>query len=250
MNREKLRDEKLIELFGKTNFKTSETDPDFSNLTNTFLFGEVSQFGNLDSITREMVTLVVLVTSQVPVELKSHIFAALNLGITPIQIKEIVYACVPYIGLPKTLDALRIVNEVFVEKKIKLPLESTKTTTEETRYEKGISLRNTIFGVSAKQAEENAIKGQEHIQVYLSGYCFGDWYTRGGLDIKIRELLTLSILVTLGGCENQLKSHIKANINVGNRKEIIINVITQIMPYVGFPRTLNALNCVNEVLEV
>lgn len=249
MSREELKNKKIMELFGKTEFKTAETDPEFSELTNSFLFGEVCQFGNLDSKTREMITLVVLTTSQVPEELKSHIKVALNLNITPIQIKEIIYACVPYIGLPKTLDALRIVNGVFKENNIQMPLESQKTTNEENRYERGIELRDKIFGGSAKQAEEKAIKGQEHIQKYLSGYCFGDWYTRSGLDIKTRELLTMSILVTLGGCENQLKSHIKANLNVGNTKEVIVNAITQAMPYVGFPRTLNALNCVNQIVE-
>lgn len=249
MEREDLKNKKLMELFGKTEFKTAETDPEFSEITNLFLFGDVCHFGNLDSKTREMITLVVLITSQLPVELKVHIQVALNLKITPIEIKELVYACVPYIGLPKTLNSLRVVNEIFKENNIQMPLESQKTTNEENRYEKGIELRNRIFGGDAKQTEENAIKGQSHIQKYLSEYCFGDWYTRNGLDIRTRELLTMTILVTLGGCENQLKAHIKANLNVGNTEEIIVNAITQAMPYIGFPRTLNALNCVNQIVK-
>ena len=78
--------------------------------------------------------------------------------------------------------------------------------------------------------------------------CFGDFYTRKCLDLKQREIITLSCLISLGGCESQVKSHIQGNINVGNTKEILIAVITQCLPYIGFPRTLNAFNCLNEVI--
>ncbi len=68
------------------------------------------------------------------------------------------------------------------------------------------------------------------------------------MDTKTRELITFSILATLGGCENQLRAHINGNITVGNNKEVLLDVITQCMPYIGFPRTLNAIACVNEIL--
>ncbi len=91
-------------------------------------------------------------------------------------------------------------------------------------------------------------ENQKHIQQYLSAFCFGDIYTRSGLDLKTRELLTLCILSALGGCENQVKSHVRGNLSVGTNKETMIEAITQSLPYMGFPRTLNALNCVNEVV--
>jgi 4-carboxymuconolactone decarboxylase len=56
---------------------------------------------------------------------------------------------------------------------------------------------------------------QKHIQDYLSSFCFGDFYTRGGLDLKTRELLTLCIVSALGGCESQVKAHVQGNQNVG-----------------------------------
>ena len=77
--------------------------------------------------------------------------------------------------------------------------------------------------------------------------CFGDFYTRGTLDIKTREILTLCIISSLGGCESQVKSHVQANLNVGNDKETLIGAVTQCMPYIGFPRTLNAISCINEI---
>ncbi|MDF1998785.1 carboxymuconolactone decarboxylase family protein [Peribacillus frigoritolerans] len=95
---------------------------------------------------------------------------------------------------------------------------------------------------------ENAPSNQKHIQEYLSAFCFGDFYTRGGLDLKTRELLTLCIISALGGAEGQVKAHVQGNKNVGNDKETLITAITHCLPYMGFPRTLNALACVNEII--
>ena len=91
-----------------------------------------------------------------------------------------------------------------------------------------------------------APEGQEHIQDYLSAFCFGDIYTRGVLDLKTRELLTLCIISALGGCESQVKSHVQGNLSVGNSKQTLVDAMTQCLPYMGFPRTLNALACINQ----
>ena len=90
-------------------------------------------------------------------------------------------------------------------------------------------------------------ESQLHIQRYLSGNCFGDYYTRKGLDLRTRELLTFSMILALGGCEPQLKGHIQGNVNVGNDKETLLAVVTQLVPYIGYPRALNAIRCLNEV---
>jgi 4-carboxymuconolactone decarboxylase len=52
----------------------------------------------------------------------------------------------------------------------------------------------------------------------------------------------------LGGAEGQVKAHVQGNINVGNDKETVITAITHCLPYMGFPRTLNTLACVNEII--
>ena len=100
---------------------------------------------------------------------------------------------------------------------------------------------------SVSENKANAPENQKHIQDYLSAFCFGDFYTRNGLDIKTRELLTLSMVSSLGGADSQVKSHVQANKNVGNDKATLIGVITQCLLYMGFPRTLNALAYVNEI---
>ncbi len=94
----------------------------------------------------------------------------------------------------------------------------------------------------------SAPANQLHIQEYLSANCFGDYQTRPVFDAKTRELLTFSILVSLGGCEPQVKGHIQGNLNVGNDKAILLAAVTQLLPYIGYPRTLNAIACLNAVV--
>jgi len=246
MDRIERSKQKCAELFGEKHISISGTDPDFADILDHFVYGDVYSHGSLNDKQRELITLVVLATNQTLLQLRDHVGAALNVGLTPVEIKEAIYQCAPYIGFPKTLNALTQANDVFTEKNIGLPLVSQKQVNEDDRFEKGLGIQVAIFGDMIRQMQQNAPENQKHIQEYLSAFCFGDIYSRSGLDIKTRELLTLCILSALGGCENQLKGHVQGNLNVGNDKELMIDAITQCMPYMGFPRTLNALSCVNE----
>jgi 4-carboxymuconolactone decarboxylase len=195
-----------------------------------------------------MVILASLIAQQALGEYKVMVGSALNVGVTPVEVKEILYQAVPYVGIAKVFDFLLATNEVLESRGIKLPLAGQSTTTPETRMEKGLALSKSIFSAAIDTMYEQSPKNQLHIQRYLSANCFGDYYTRTGLDIKTRELLTFSIILSLGGCEPQLKGHIQGNANVGNNKETLLSVVTQLLPYVGYPRTLNAIRCLNEVL--
>jgi 4-carboxymuconolactone decarboxylase len=79
-----------------------------------------------------------------------------------------------------------------------------------------------------------------------SANCFGDYLTRSGLDLKTRELLTLSMLASLGGCEAQLAGHVALNLVAGNDRARMIAVVTQLIPFIGYPRALNALRVIDE----
>ncbi|TBL67993.1 carboxymuconolactone decarboxylase family protein [Paenibacillus thalictri] len=246
MNRMEKSQETYKQLFGDGVPAAYATDPDLQDILSRFIFGEVFYQGNLDHKQRELITLVVLATNQTLPQFKSQAHAALNVGLTAVEIKEAIYQCAPYLGFPKTLNALTEVNEVFKDRNITLPLESQKQVEEDNRFDKGLAVQVEIFGEIIIKNRENAPANQKHIQDYLSAFCFGDFYTRGGLDLKTRELLTLCIVSSLGGCESQVKAHVRGNLNVGNDKDTIIAAITHCLPYMGFPRTLNALSCVNE----
>jgi 4-carboxymuconolactone decarboxylase len=131
---------------------------------------------------------------------------------------------------------------------VSLPLAGPSTTTPETRFEKGVAAQRTIFGEAIDKMRQQAPNDQLHIQDFLAANCFGDYYTRNGIDLKTRELLTFAMLISLGGCEPQVKGHVTGNLKLGNDRARLIDVVTQLLPYIGYPRTLNALRAIDEVV--
>ena len=236
------------ELFPHHKSTLQITDPELIEMFDNFAFDEVISYGNLDTRTRVMVILASMIASQTLSEYKVMLGAALNVGVTPVEIKEIVYQSVPYVGIAKVFDFIHATNEVLQSRGIQLPLEGQSTTSQETRYEKGLEVQKQIFGEMIDKMYNDSPKDQLHIQKYLSANCFGDYYTRSGIDMKTRELLTFAMLISLGGAETQVKGHIQGNANVGSDKQTLLSVVTQLLPYIGYPRTLNAIKCLNEVL--
>lgn len=235
------------ELFPNYKSTLKVTDPELIEIFDNFAFDEVLQYGNLDTRIRLMVILASMIASQALGEYRVMLGGALNVGITPVEVKEIVYQAVPYVGIAKVFDFIHATNEILESRGVKLPLEGQSTTSPETRFEKGLDLQKEIFGETITRMYEESPANQLHIQKYLSANCFGDTLTRTGLDVRTRELLTFSMLLSMGGCEPQLKGHIQGNLNIGNDKETLLSVVTQLLPYVGYPRTLNAIRCLNEV---
>jgi 4-carboxymuconolactone decarboxylase len=239
------------ELFPGHQSTLTITDPEFIEMFDNFAFDEVVSHGDLETKTRLMVILASLIAQQTLSEYKVMLGAALNVGVTPVEVKEIVYQAVPYVGIAKVFDFLHSTNDVLKERGIELPLSGQSTTTLDTRMEKGLEVQKQIIGdAMVAQQYESSPEDLIHIQHYLSSNCFGDHYTRRGIDIPTRELLTLSMLASLGGCEPQVKGHIQANLHVGNDRTRLIDVITQLLPFIGYPRTLNVLKVINEVTEM
>ena len=236
------------ELWPNHKSKARQTDPELIEVFDNFAFDEVISLGNIDTKTRVMVIMASTIASQALSEYKMFVNAALNVGVSPVEVREVLYQSVPYVGIARVLDFIYAANEIFTERGIKTPLENQSTTNPENRYEKGLALQKEIFGEMIDKMYQAAPKNQLHIQKYLSDNCFGDYLTRTGLDIKTRELLTYSMLISMGGTESQVKGHIQGNVNVGNNKETLIGITTQLLPYIGYPRTLNAIKCLNEVI--
>ena len=224
------------------------TDPELIEVFDNFAFDEVLRESKLDVKTRLMIQLAAIIACQAVKEYRVMLGAALNVGVTPIEAKEILYQSVPYVGMAKVFDFLHATNDVLKERGVELPLPPQSTTTPENRMEKGLAVQKQIIGKeTVEKLYANAQQDQMHIQRFLSANCFGDNYTRNGIDIRTRELLTLSMLVSLGGCDPQVKGHVAANLNVGNDRARLIDVVTQLLPFIGYPRTLNALRAIDEV---
>jgi 4-carboxymuconolactone decarboxylase len=223
------------------------SDPELIETFDNFAFDEVRRHGNLDARTRLMVQLASMIASQAVREYRVMLGAALTVGVTPVEAKEIVYQAVPYVGMAKVFDFIHVTNEVLNERGVALPLPGQSSTTPETRMQKGLAVQKQIIGDDVvEMLYASSPEDLLHIQHYLSDNCFGDTLTRAGIDMPTRELLTFSMLVSLGGCEAQVKGHIAANLHVGNDRAKLIDVLTQLLPFIGYPRTLNGLRVVDE----
>jgi 4-carboxymuconolactone decarboxylase len=224
------------------------TDPELIEVFDNFAFDEVQSHGGLDTRERLMVQLAALIASQALSEYRAMLGAALNVGATPVEAKEIVPQAVPYVGMGKVFDFLHITKDVLTERGVELPVEGQATTTPEDRMEKGLAVQKEVVGSEAVEAMyDNASTDELHIQRYLSGNCFGDHVSRGGIDLRTRELLTFAMLVSLGGCDPQVKGHTAANLRVGSDRAVVLNVLTHLLPFIGYPRTLNGLQALNAV---
>lgn len=247
MDRERGAADKIKRLYGEAGLMHEE-DHDLEHLYELFAYGEIYNRSLLNDKQREIIALAVLSTNQTLNQLPEHVHAGLNAGLKAEEIQEVIIQCTPYIGFSKALEAVNVVNETLKAEGFELPLASQRQSDESDRFEKGLALQKRIFGERIDELRANAPRNQMHIQDALSAMCFGDFYTRGALDVKTRELITLCVLAALGGCENQLRSHVQGNAAVGNSKELMIEAITVCLIHIGFPRTLNALNCINECL--
>ena len=237
------------ELFPNHQSMLKVTDPELIEIFDNWVFGEVLSEGGLDTRTRLMAQLAALIACQAVNEYRVMLGGALNVGVTPVEVKEIVYQAVPYVGMAKVFDFLHATNDVLQSRGIELPLEGQSTTNPDTRFETGLATQKAIFGDRIDALYAQSPKDQLHIQKYLSANCFGDYYTRTGLDLKTRELLTLAMLAALGGCELQLAGHVAVNLAVGNDRQVLIGTLTQLLPFIGYPRTLNALKVIDEGTE-
>ncbi len=226
-----------------------KTDPEFVERFANFAYDEVVNSDDLDSRTRMMAILAALLGCQGIDEFKVMLPAALNLGVTPVEAKEIVYQAAAYLGIGRVLPFLSAVNDVLKARGVTLPLEGQATTTIKDRVEKGEQTQVDIFGDGMKGFSKSGPEESRHINRWLSGNCFRDYYTRTGLDYKQREMITFCFLAAQGGCEPQLTSHAAGNMRIGNDKAFLIKIISQCLPYIGYPRSLNALRCVNQAEE-
>ena len=182
-NPENERDKKTMEVFQQlfkcnpNDFKSN--DPEFMKILQNYIFGDIFSTGELTFKERELITVICLTVIQCLPQLKAHINAALNVGNTPLEIREAIYTCFSFIGFPRTLNALEVFNNIMKEKNIKLPLENGKTIKDEERFEKGLEIQQPIFGDALNKmlAGVPGKIGDKTAQFTTETY-FGDTYTR------------------------------------------------------------------------
>lgn len=227
------------------------SDAGYMRILQRYIFGDVCYTGSLDTRTRELVTITTLATMNTLPQLKAHVQGCLNVGCSPVEIREVIYQCTPFIGFPKTLNAIATMNEVFTSNGITLPLEEQSTIADDSeRYARGLEIQSELYGTEIAERYE-WLPGEfaQAVPRFLTELCFGDYYTRKGLDRKTRELLTVICLASLGDTETQVRSHVMGALKAVNTAEEIVCALVHASCYIGFPRLFNALNCSKGLLR-
>lgn len=224
------------------------TDPEFVERFANFAFDDVVTDVDLPDRTRFMCWLATLLGCSGIDEFRALLPAALNVGVEPETIKEIVYQGVAYLGIGRVYPFLKATNDALVAAGITLPLKNQATTlpTEESRYEGGEQAQMACFGEQMRGYKDRGAADYPHIAQWLVKNCFGDWYTRGGLTIAEREMCTFCYIAAQGGCEPQLLAHATANVQCGNDRDFLIKVVSNNVPFIGYPRSLNAMTIVEK----
>lgn len=224
-----------------------ENDPELRDYFERFL-GEVAGDVAADAHLAHIALLAGLIGVGASAPFAEALGAALDDGLSAVEITETVYQAVPYAGMAKTREFIRIADQELAGRGVDLPLPGQSTTTPGNRFEAGKRVQGEIFGAGNIAAmHANAPADQKHIQRHLSANCFGDNYTRTGLSVADREIVTFAVLVAQGGCDPQAKAHAGANIAVGNSRRTLIDVVTVLLPWIGYPRTLNGLAAIDAV---
>ena len=235
-------------LFGARNVVVPETDPEFMAILRGFIFADTFDTGELDDQTRELITITVLACLDTPTQLAAHTAAALKVGVAAIAIREGVYQLAPFIGFPRTLNAIAAINAVFTDHGIELPLPAQGTVAESERYAQGRAVQAPLYG---EEIRDNLASLPtpfgEALPRLLTEFCFGDFYTRGGLALAQRELLILCALTALGDTAPQLTPHARACLETGNSKDTVLAALVHCFPYLGFPRIIAAVRAVKDL---
>lgn len=233
-------------MFGGYESALSYTDPEFVQVFENFAFGDVVAASSLDDKTRLVAVLAALVGAQGADAFRTMLPGALEVGVEPCAVKEIVYQATPYVGLARVLPYILIVNETLRKRSVCLPLSSKKTTTRAEHLERGNDIQVEIFGEDMRNNWEQGPEDTALVREWIASNCFGDYYTREGLDLRTREMVTLCFLAAQGGCDAQVRVHAAGNLRIGNDKAFLIDVLRNLIPYIGYPRVQNAIACVEQ----
>lgn len=123
----------------------------------------------------------------------------------------------------------------------------TMETQDNERLTRGWEKLKEIDGEAGEKVIESLKNIAPDLARYTIEYPFGDIYSRQGLDLKSREIATVAALSAMGNAAPQLRVHIHAALNVGCTPEEIVEIITQMSVYAGFPAALNAATAAKEV---
>lgn len=209
-----------------------------------FAYGQLPADSELEDRTRALTMLAVLCGMGAEREFARVLPKALELGLAPEEVKEVVYQATAYLGTGRALPLLEAANEVLAQAGIVTSDVSRLTDTPDTRREAGTAHQMALWGEAVAD-----FYTRSHMNYLVCTHIFGDYYARECLSDADRALVTFCFLYAMGGVDHELAGYIKGNIGAGNSPEMLEDVIYQNIPYVGFPRSLSALSVLKSVTD-
>ena len=187
-------------------------------------------------------------------ELKSAINDGLNAGLTINEIKEVIVHLYAYCGFPRSIRGLQTFMEVLDERKAKgvndvLGVEASSIQNERPKYERGKSILEKLTGTPQDAPVKGYSAFAPEIDVFLKEHLFADIFERDVLTYSERELVTVSVLSSIGGVEPMLRTHLNICLNAGLTKEQLQQFVLIIKSTIGGEEAKDAQDVLNEVLK-
>ncbi|MEU3369941.1 carboxymuconolactone decarboxylase family protein [Streptomyces sp. NPDC006711] len=224
--------------------------PDLGHMTVAFGYGDILSRPGLTLRQRQIITVGALAAmGNAAPQLRFHIDGALNVGVSPAEVVELLIHTAVYAGFPAALNGVAAAREVF-ESRPDVTAAPVDTAPEPgDRYERGLAKLAEVDGHAGDQVVASMRDIAPDLTRYIIEFAFGDVYARPGLGLKERELASVAMCTALGTAAPQLRIHVHGLLNVGGTREEVVEVITQMAGYAGFPAALNAVAVAREVFE-
>jgi len=222
--------------------------PDMGRFIVEFCYGDIYSRPALDVKSRQIATIAALAAlgNALP-QLRWHMSAALNVGVSPEEIIETLYVITVYSGFPAGLNGISAAREVFKSRGIALkPVKADNTAD---RHARGLRTMELTSKGSGKAVIDSLADIAPDMAEFIVDFSYGDIFCRGGLTPRLKELAAIAGMTAAGTMQPQLKVHIKAALNVGVSKQEIVEVLMQMAVYAGFPAALNGLSAAREVFS-
>ena len=222
--------------------------PDLERILGEALFGTIWRRPALTPVQREMITLSCLIVMNREVQLKRHLGNALNVGLTPEQVVELIIHDTWYGGAPAGIQALTICKEVFEEQGIDFTPTRIHDTGEDpdSLFQRGEELRRSYMGDTSAARPNPPTQAERELGKITGEYYWGATWTRPGLDLPSRCICTMACLAALGR-EGPLRSHIRGALNIGLTRDQIIEVFGHMTLYAGIPFARGAMDIANDI---
>lgn len=227
-----------------------EISPEMGRFLIEFAYGDVYSRPGLDPKSRQIATVAALTAmGNARPQLKFHIGASLNAGVTPNEIIEVMYVTTVFAGFPCGLNGIGAAREVFQEKGVSVTHDASPYLDEGTRRQRGLAAVDR----TSKGAGERVIKSLSDLAPemgkFIIDFSYGDVISRNVLTPKHKEIAMIAVCVAKGTMEPQMKVHIHAALNVGCTRQEVVELMTHMAVYAGFPAALNGLSATRQVFQ-